>query len=194
MVPASDEAPMQSQELKEVIVQAAGLLEYFKREAEASGQTSREAAERLAQAAELGPRLLRQAADEAFAQVSGNATRAVRDGVQAPLETFERRMLDNDKRIAAATNEFSKAAGRLDALQRRLLLAAGFSALAIALAIAATTVVLWQMKQEIRRNQISVELLRAYNKADVTLCEGRLCARIDPKAKPYGDYLPVAPR
>lgn len=185
---------MQTQELKEVIVQAAGLLEYFKREAETSGQVTREAAERLAQAAELGPMLLRQAADQAFAQVSGDATRAVRDGVQAPLEAFERRMLDNDNRIAAATHEFSKAATRLDTLQRRLLLAAGITALAIALVVAATATVLWQMKEEIRRNQIRIELLRAYNQADVKLCGDRLCARIDDNAKREGDYQRVAPR
>lgn len=185
---------MQSQELKEVIIQAAGLLEYFKREAEASGHSSREAAARLAQAAELGPRLLRQAADEAFAQVSGDAARAVREGVQAPMEAFERRLLENDNRIAAASHEFSKAAGRLDGLQRRLLLSAGLTALAIALVVAGTAAVLWQMKEEIRRNQIRVELLRAYNQADVKLCENRLCVRIDSKAQRHGDYVPVAPR
>lgn len=182
---------MQSQELKEVIVQAAGLLEYFKREAEASGQTSREAAERLAQAAELGPMLLSQAADQAFGQVSSEATRAVRDGVQAPLEAFERRMLDTDNRIAAATHEFAKAAERVETLQRRLLLVAGITVVAIALVVAGTAAVLWQMKEEIRRNQIRVELLRAYNKADVKLCGDRLCARIDEKGEREGDYAPV---
>jgi hypothetical protein len=37
-------------------------------------------------------------------------------------------------------------------------------------------------------NQISADLLKAYNQADVMLCDGRLCAKIGKK------YLPVAPR
>ncbi|MGH8083444.1 MAG: relaxation protein, partial [Lysobacter sp.] len=65
---------------------------------------------------------------------------------------------------------------------------------AIALAIVATATVLWQMKEEIRRNQIRVELLRAYNQADVKLCGERLCARIDGQGQRQGDYAPVAPR
>ena len=50
----------------------------------------------------------------------------------------------------------------------------------------------------IRDNQLSAELLRAYNGADVTLCDGgRLCANIDTSARRYGErgqYVPVAPR
>jgi antitoxin (DNA-binding transcriptional repressor) of toxin-antitoxin stability system len=50
----------------------------------------------------------------------------------------------------------------------------------------------------IRDNQLSAELLRAYNGADVTLCDhGRLCANVDIRARRYGErgqYLPVAPR
>jgi hypothetical protein len=40
----------------------------------------------------------------------------------------------------------------------------------------------------IRDNQISADLLKAYNQADVMLCDGRLCAKIGKK------YLPVEPR
>lgn len=50
---------------------------------------------------------------------------------------------------------------------------------------------------EIRRNQISVELLRAYDAADVTLCGGKLCANVDMSAKGVGNkrqYKPVRAR
>jgi hypothetical protein len=46
----------------------------------------------------------------------------------------------------------------------------------------------------IRDNQVSAELLKAYNAADVVLCGKSLCARVDPKGQRYGEkgeYLPV---
>lgn len=51
--------------------------------------------------------------------------------------------------------------------------------------------------EEIRRNQLSADLLKAYNAADVTLCEGRLCANVDVKSEKFGDkaqYRPVRDR
>ena len=53
---------------------------------------------------------------------------------------------------------------------------------------------LWQYKGEIERNYVEAELLRAYNHADVMLCDGRLCAKIDKRGKKYGEYQLVKPR
>jgi len=56
---------------------------------------------------------------------------------------------------------------------------------------------LWQYRADIDHNRISAELLRAYNQADVTLCDGRLCANVDEKGKAYGDqkqYRPIQAR
>jgi hypothetical protein len=49
----------------------------------------------------------------------------------------------------------------------------------------------------IRENQIDAALMQAYNRADVSLCQGRLCANVDAKGARYGDdkqYLIVKPR
>ncbi len=54
-----------------------------------------------------------------------------------------------------------------------------------------------QYRQDIKRNQISADLLRAYNQADVNLCDGRLCARVEAAnggAGRYGEYVLVKPR
>lgn len=51
--------------------------------------------------------------------------------------------------------------------------------------------------EEIRRHQVSAQLLQAYDAADVTLCDGRLCANIDPKGDRFGEddqYRPVRDR
>jgi len=49
----------------------------------------------------------------------------------------------------------------------------------------------------IKENKLSAEMLKAINRADVTLCDGNLCAQVDKKAKRWGEkgeYLPVRPR
>nr|MDO6953614.1 relaxation protein [Xanthomonas vasicola] len=52
-------------------------------------------------------------------------------------------------------------------------------------------------RQQIKDNQLRAELLRAYNAADVTLCNGQLCANVETKGAAYGDrrqYRQVKPR
>ena len=50
----------------------------------------------------------------------------------------------------------------------------------------------------IEDNQITADLMRAFNRADVVLCEkNQLCANVDTKGKRYGDhkqYFPVPGR
>lgn len=51
--------------------------------------------------------------------------------------------------------------------------------------------------REAQRHQVEAELLRAYNAADVTLCDGRLCANVEARGRQYGDrkqYRLVKPR
>jgi hypothetical protein len=49
----------------------------------------------------------------------------------------------------------------------------------------------------IKQNQMSADLVNVYNQADVTICDGHLCANVDPKGKRYGEhgeYLSVKTR
>lgn len=52
-------------------------------------------------------------------------------------------------------------------------------------------------RKEVERNHVEAALLHAYNEADVTLCDGRLCANVDERARRHGDrkqYRPVRQR
>lgn len=52
-------------------------------------------------------------------------------------------------------------------------------------------------REEVARHRIEAALLRAYNQADVTLCDGRLCANVDERGGRHGDrgqYRLVEPR
>lgn len=49
----------------------------------------------------------------------------------------------------------------------------------------------------IKDNKQSADMVRAINRADVTLCDGTLCARVDTKARRWGEkgeYTPIRPR
>lgn len=53
---------------------------------------------------------------------------------------------------------------------------------------------LWHYRGVVADNQVEAELMRAINQADVSLCEGRLCARVDRTDKRFGDYVPISSR
>lgn len=56
--------------------------------------------------------------------------------------------------------------------------------LASVIAMLSATAWVAQARREAARHRIEASLLQAYNAADVTLCDGRLCVRLDP-AGPY---------
>jgi hypothetical protein len=120
---------------------------------------------------------LEQAASRAFAQ-AGSAL----DGHAVRLRELN------------ATLQASSAA--MARSHRRWLVVA--PALAIAgslLAVGAATLWVAQARGEVERHRIEAGLLRAYNDADVTLCGGRLCVRVDPSHRAHArGYVPVAAR
>lgn len=52
-----------------------------------------------------------------------------------------------------------------------------------------------QYKEKIETNQVSADLMKAYNQADVSLCDGRLCVKLENiTPKKYGQYSLVKNR
>ncbi|SFW75699.1 hypothetical protein SAMN02800691_3575 [Luteibacter sp. UNCMF366Tsu5.1] len=87
-----------------------------------------------------------------------------------------------------------------DALRPRVVRAWQFVMIVSVLGIVLLGAAVWlsaHYMRVIEQNQLSADLLKAYNRADVTLCDGRLCARVDTKGKRWGEkgeYMPVQPR
>lgn len=55
----------------------------------------------------------------------------------------------------------------------------------------------WRARQDLQQIQLQADLLRAYNAADVTLCDGQLCANVESDGKRHGErrqYRRVQPR
>lgn len=163
---------MSADELKNTVVQAAELLEYFKRQTTAASEANDAAASRLRNATEAAPAIFRQAANHAF------------DG-------FERRFQELDQRINSTAQNFI---GLLGHFEKRIMLVVSIIVVGVVALLFSAVAGVWYFKGEIERNQIEVHMLHAYNQADVSLCDGQLCVRIDKKGKHYGDYVLVAPR
>ena len=177
---------MHIEEIQKVAVQAAELLEYFKRAGEASRQASNAATDKLQYAAGQAPEVLRQAAAGALRELSQDTVRTVAQGLERPVTTFEARLQEATVRINETSNTFTAAVGRISSLERRLLFITTAVASAMAVLVVAAAGLLWYFTNEIRSNQVSAELLKAYSQADVNFCDGRLCAKLDENGKRYG--------
>ena len=121
-------------------------------------------------------------------QESERALRATRE---REVATFRQQMTavleDHDARIEGA-------------LRPRVARAWQCVAIASLLGVALVGGAVWlstHYMRVIERNRLSADLLKAYNRADVTLCDGSLCARVDTKGKRWGEkgeYMPVRAR
>ncbi len=163
---------MSADELKNTVVQAAELLEYFKRQTTAASEANHAAAGRLRNAADAAPALFQQAANHAF-------------------DSFEQRFQAVDQRINTTAQKFMEHLGHFE---KRVMLVASIVIFGAVALLCGAVAGAWYFKGEIEQNQLQANLLRAYNQADVNLCGGQLCVRVDKANKHFGDYVLVAPR
>ncbi|HEX7644446.1 MAG TPA: hypothetical protein VF472_19735 [Burkholderiaceae bacterium] len=182
---------MPDDELKQLITQVAELLEYFKRQTEKASESNSAASLQLQQAAAAAPAVIREAASDALTQVSKDVADTMHDNLQIPMNDFARRLMEAEHHVAKTMQVFAE---RLITFQKSILLTLGLMAIAAILLIAGAAGGVWYSHKEVERNRVEADLLRAYNQADVTICEDRLCAKIDKSGKHYGNYVPVAPR
>lgn len=118
--------------------------------------------------------------------------------MEQPVAGFEKRLQQADSLIGERAHSLSDQPRRIERVQR-LLLWKGTAVVigSLLLLLAGGEWLLPQYRDEIRNNQLRAELLRAYNGADVMLCDRRLCANVETKGATYGDrrqYRPVRPR
>lgn len=179
---------------KKDIVNAADLVERLSRLAQELGQSNRQATDALQHTVNAAPGLLQQAAQHTLSQLTADTTQAVQRGLNQPLHGFNRGVIDSVNHIQGVTQRLMQSQAEMESVVRKLSwLVAGVAALMLLVAVAGAGT-LWHYRNVIAENQIQAELMRAYNHADVSLCDGSLCARVNHQDKRYGDYLPVKPR
>jgi hypothetical protein len=185
---------MQADDMKKAAIQVASLMERLSRASQEMSQSSKQATEHLQHAAQAAPAVLRQAADEALKELSANTVKAVHHGLNGPLDGFNRQVLDQVNRINGVMYTLDQAQQRMASTARKLALLVASVIATMLLVVVAGSGLLWHYKTVIAQNQISAELMQAFNQADVRFCGDRLCARVDKSDKRFGDYVPLKPR
>jgi len=190
---------MDEQQLGALISKTAALMEQFDRRCgDIDGRLQALAAE-LERVTRQVPAIVRQSADSSLATLPALVMDRLGGGLEQPVHDYQQRVRTAGTEIENAAVRLSGQIGRLERLHHLLLWkTVGAVAACLALLLAGGAWLSMHYAGVIRDNQLSAELLRAYNTADVTLCDrGRLCAHVDPAARRYGDhgqYAPVAPR
>lgn len=179
---------MNEADVSDLLARVAAVVEQFDRRCEQSAHELRELVQQL-------PEVMRQSVDEHVARLPAEVVGRVRDGIEQPVSAYEQRLREAGEQLRAASQALATQLHRAGTLHRHLVWkTAGVTFASLVLLLVLGVAASRHYYAEIRRHQVSAELLRAYNQADVSLCAGRLCVRIDNGAHAQGDYVPVAPR
>lgn len=172
-----------------LVTQFASMVERFKREYTHAHQDLQQLSLRLSNS-------VRQAADEQFKKLPDEVIRHIRNGLEASVKAYEQRLSDAGEKLQQSSDGLASQIHRAEVLQKYLIWKlAGITIGIFTIFLVSSVLVSMHYIDQIRENQVSADLLKAYDEADVTLCgNGRLCVRPDPKAKRYGEYLMAAPR
>jgi hypothetical protein len=179
---------------KTTVVEAASLVERLSRVSKELTESNLQATAVLQSTTRAVPDLLRQAAQQTLGQLSAETAQSVRQGLHEPLDGFNRQVIDNINCINGVTHGLTQAQERVAAVVGKLTwLVTGVLATMLLIVLVGGGV-LWHYHSVIAESRIQADLMRAYNRADVNLCGGQLCARVDRADKRYGDYMLVRPR
>lgn len=189
---------MQEHELTALIGKTAALMEQFERRCVEIEQRQRDLTHALQQLTQQIPAAVRQSADQSLQQLPSQLVGKVESGLDRPVGDYEKRLREAGGLIGDGSRTLAGQIQRLEKLHRHLVwktVAAVGGSLALLLAGG-----LWLAANYagvIRENQLSADVMRLYNQADLTRCGERLCANVDMRSAPLGDarrYRPVLSR
>ncbi|MGO4779888.1 relaxation protein, partial [Lysobacter sp. 2RAB21] len=119
----------------------------------------------------------------------------VRDGIEQPVAAYEQRLHEAGGLLQSGSQALAMQLQRMERLHKQLVWkVAGITLGSLVLLLSGGAWLSKHYYDEIRRNQISADLLKAYNQADVTLCGGRLCAKLENGGKQRSEYVLVKSR
>lgn len=189
---------MDQQELTALIGKTATLMEQFERRCADIEQHQHALTQALQQIALQLPLAVRQSADELLQAVPGQLLDKVGQGLEQAVVHYQTRLHDAGTQLGERSRTLAGQVQRLETLHGHMAWKAIFTVVgSLALLLAGGIWLSGHYAKVIRDNQLSAELLKAYNAADVTLCGERLCANVDMQTAPVGpqqQYRPVRAR
>lgn len=189
---------MNQDELTVVISQTAALMEQFERRCDHLGGHLQALVQDMNTLAGQLPAIVSQSADASLHTLPAQVVHQARTGLEQAAHGYQERLRASGGEVADSTRVLAGQIRRMEKLHRHLIWKiVGATSLCFALLLAGGIWLSLHYTKVIERNQLSAQLMKAYNEADVNLCGGQLCARVDPKSRRFGDhkqYVLVLPR
>lgn len=192
---------MDEQALTNLISKTALLMEKFERNCTEIDQRQHALTQQLNDLTQKLPMVVRQSADSSLQELPGELLGRVQSGLEQPVSEYEKRLKDAGTKVGEGSGALAQQLQRMERLHKHIV----WKTVGVALGSMLLLLIggIWLSAHYygiIRENQISADLLKAYNSADVTLCgenRDQLCANVDRESAGYGDegkYVPVKPR
>jgi hypothetical protein len=190
---------MQEDELAALIDKTATLMVHYERRGAAIDARLQALADALQGLTQQLPAVVRTSADGAMQALPAEMGSVMREGLDPSIGDYRRRLDAASGDVERTARALAGQIGQLQRVHRQLIWkTVGAAVLTLALLLTGGVWLSMHYTRVIRDNQLSAELLKAYNGADVTLCgRGELCANVDTRGARYGEhrqYLPVKPR
>lgn len=190
---------MQQDELTALIDKTATLMAQYERRGAAIDARLQALGDTLQGLTQQLPQVVKTSADGVLQTLPAEMGSVLRNGLGQSMGDYGQRLDAAGHDVEKASRALAGQIGRLQRLHRQLIWKATSAVvLALALLLAGGAWLSLHYTRVIRDNQLSAELLKAYNGADVTLCgDGNLCANVDTRGARHGrsrQYLPVKPR
>ena len=189
---------MDPDRITDLVASVSALMERFERRTQQIEGSLQAAHRQLNELSQRLPETLRRAADTEMQHLRGSVVSAVGAGIEQSVSSYQARLETSGQDVRHASQALTVQLHAAQALYRHLL----WKVVGVCLASLVLIVLCggWLSRHyynEIRRHQLSADLLKAYDAADVTLCDGKLCANVDPRGGKSGDqgqYRPVRDR
>lgn len=161
---------------------AAMLMEQFERRCDLIEQ-------RLGLLVQQVPAAVRQSSDGLLGTLPDRLLHVMQAGIGRSLEDHERRLQAASRDVDSQAQALASRMVALERLHRHLVWkAAGIALASLLLLLAGGAWLSLHYTRVIDQNRLSADTLQAYNDADVSLCDGRLCANLDTNGRHYGDH------
>lgn len=190
---------MQQDELTALIDKTATLMAQYERRGAAIDARLQALADALRSLTQQLPLVVKTSADDVLQALPHEMGTMMRAGLGQSMDDYRQRMDAAGRDVATASQSLAAQLNGLQRLHRQLIWkTVGVVVFALALLLAGGAWLSVHYTGVIRDNQLSAELLKAYNGADVTLCgNARLCANVETRGARFGEhrqYLAVKPR
>lgn len=190
---------MQQDELTALIDKTATLMVQYERRGAGIDTRLQALGDTLQGLAQQLPGVVRASVQDLLQSLPGEMASTVREGLGHAMGEYRQSLRTASGEVEKASQALAGQISHLQRLHRQLIWkTVGTSMITLALLLAGGAWLSMHYARVIKDNQLSAELMKAYNGADVVLCgDGGLCANVDGKGARYGDhrqYLPIRPR